>query len=138
MATINSFPDVLEDWESLLAALAEHPDLHTTLEAERLALEQDLAEARALKKRQEALKAGRQEVTQQLRKVIDHGRETAISIRAVAKGKIGYRNERLVQFRMPPVRRRPRKPTVIVVPGEPTGETGGSPPPPSGAGRSGS
>lgn len=132
MPNVNSFPDILEDWEGLLAALKEHPELESALETERLTLEKDLAEARALKIRQESQNASRQEVTQQLKAVIAHGRGAAIAIRAVAKGKIGYRNERLVRFRVPPVRRRPRKPTVVVVNGEPT-EPGEPEAPTSGA-----
>jgi DNA repair exonuclease SbcCD ATPase subunit len=121
MASINSFADVTEDWEGLLAALPEHPDLLANLESERLALEQDLTEVRALKARQESLKAGRQELTQQIKTVVARGKATAITIRAVAKGKIGYRNERLVHFKVAPVRKRTRKAVVVKPPeGEPT------------------
>lgn len=136
MPNVNSFPDVMEDWEGLLAALREHPDLEKAVEAERLTLESDLAEARALKIQQASHEASRQEVTQKLEAVIARGRGAAIAIRAVAKGKIGYRNELLVRFRVSPVRRRPRKPTVVVVNGEPTEP--GSPEAPTGAKKPGS
>jgi len=110
MASINSFADIVQDWETLLAALRERPELLPILETERLDLDKVLAEVRSLKARQEAQTAGRQELTQQIKAEVVHGKAVAIAIRAVAKGKLGHRNERLVQFRVAPVRRRPRKP----------------------------
>jgi hypothetical protein len=125
MPDITSFAGTLQDWEGLLAALKEQPDLQVILEAERLALEKDLAEARLLKARQEAQIAGRQELTQQIKALVAHGREVAITIRSVARGKIGYRNERLVHFRVAPVRKRARKTAVVTPPaGEPTNTPG--------------
>ncbi len=121
MPSINSFADVLRDWEALLAALQDHPGVLVTLEAERLDLEADLAAARVLKARQETQTASRQEVTQQIKAVVSHGKGVAIGIRAVVKGKIGYRNERLVQFKVAPSRKRPRKPPEV----EPTEEAAG-------------
>ncbi|HYG65687.1 MAG TPA: hypothetical protein VEL74_24095 [Thermoanaerobaculia bacterium] len=123
MASINSLADVLLDWEGLLAALLEHPELAELLGAERVVLERDLAEVRALKARQEAQRAGAQEMTQRIKEVVTHGKEVAITIRAVAKGKLGYRNERLVHFKVAPVRKRPRKPAAANPPaGEPAAE----------------
>jgi hypothetical protein len=116
MPNVNSFADVTLDWEGLLAALETHPDLWNLLEAERLALESDLLLVRDLKARQEAHRAGRQEMTQQIKAVVDRGRGRAIAIRAVAKGKIGFRNEKLVHFHVAPVRSRKRKPEVEIEP----------------------
>jgi hypothetical protein len=124
MANTNSFADVLLDWEGLLAALQEDAGLQGTLDAERAALEKDLTEARALKARQEAQAAGRQELTQQIKAVVAHGKALAIAIRAVAKGKIGYRNERLVRYKVAPVRKRTRK---TPGPQSPGGEPAGNP-----------
>lgn len=125
MASINSFADVMQDWEGLVAALKEDADLQATLDAERLALEKDLTEARSLKARQEAQAAGRQELTQQIKTVVAHGKTLAITIRAVAKGKLGYRNERLVHYKVAPVRKRTRKPLGAQPPGgEPAGNPG--------------
>lgn len=119
MSSINAFADVVQDWEGLLAAAKQHAELLGAVGPEMLSLEQDLTEARVLKARQEAQRAGRQELTQQIRELVSHGKAQAIAIRAVAKGKIGYRNERLVQFGMVPRRKRPRKP-VAVEPGADT------------------
>ena len=124
MPIINSFADVLRDWESLLAALMESHELETPLAAERLDLEKILAEARTLKAQQESQTASRQQLTQQIKSAVTRGRAVAISIRAVAKGKIGYRNERLVQFKVAPFRDRTRKVAPVIKPpiGGPTDE----------------
>lgn len=74
--------------------------------------------------RQEAQAAGRQELTQQIKAVVAHGKALAITIRAVAKGKLGYRNERLVRYKVAPVRKRSRKTTGQVLGGEPAGNPG--------------
>ncbi len=68
-----------------------------------------LAEVRGLKARQDELTALRQQVTQQLKEAVARGKEAAIQLRAVVKAKFGPRNERLVQFKMAPLRKRPRK-----------------------------
>jgi len=114
MGSINSYADVVQDWVALLAALRDNqsPELDASTATERQALENALAEVRTLKERQDAQRAGRQELTQQLTEAMKRGKALAITIRAVAKGKIGYRNERLVHFRVAPVRHRPRKPVV--------------------------
>jgi hypothetical protein len=124
MASINSYADIVQDWVSLLAALKESAELETTLSTERLALEQALADVQSLKVRQESQAAGRQELTQQIKAAISRGKALAITIRAVAKGKIGYRNERLVHFRVAPIRHRSRKPVVKPPVDGPTDEPG--------------
>ena len=116
MASINSFADIVLDWEGLLAAVKQRAELQTTLEAELQALEKDLGEARILKRRQESQAAGRQELTQQIKELVAHGKAVAIGIRAVAKGKIGYRNEGLVHFKVAPIRKRARKTAVVKPP----------------------
>ena len=116
MASINSFADIMLDWEGLIAAVKERAELEKAVDSEMRALEKDLTEARKLKARQEVHAAGRQELTQQIKELVAHGKAVAISIRAVAKGKIGYRNEGLVLFNVAPVRSRPRRPAVIVPP----------------------
>ncbi len=123
MPRASSFAHVIRDWESLLAALNQHAELQVTLETERLALETDLTEARALKTQQETQNAGRQELTQRIKTVVAHGKDVAIAIRAVTRGKIGFRNERLVHFGMTPFRKRVRKLAV-----KPEGEEPGDEP----------
>jgi hypothetical protein len=109
MPEINSFPDVTDDWLGVLDAAEKNPDLQPIIETERQALSQVLAEVQGLKGRQMELGALRQEVTQQLRAALARGKELVIRIRSVVRGKVGPRNERLVHWRVAPLRRRPRK-----------------------------
>ncbi|MFL6193720.1 MAG: hypothetical protein ACJ75H_06080 [Thermoanaerobaculia bacterium] len=109
MPDVNSYADILRDWDGLQEAVRRTPELQPFLEAEGKSLAESAAQVQSLLARQEELKALRQEVTQQLRAAVVAGRETAIRVRAVAKGKVGPKNERLVHFRVPPIRKRPRR-----------------------------
>jgi len=80
-----------------------------SVEPERQTLAQLLGDVQELKARQEELKALRQEVTQQLLDAIVRGKEVAIQIRSVLRGKVGAYSERLVHYNIAPIRRRPRK-----------------------------
>jgi hypothetical protein len=120
MAGINSYADILEDWEGLLEAVQRTPDLQASVEPEHQALAQSVAEVQGLKARQQELIALRQEVTQQLGVAVAKGKEVAIRVRSVVRGKIGPKSERLVHFRVSPIRKRPRKPEPAVKP--PDGE----------------
>lgn len=118
MSSINSFADVVRDWEGLLEAVQRNPELQIPLEAERQILVQSLEEIQAIKARQDELGALRQEVTQQLKAAVTRGKEAAIRVRSVVRGKIGPKNERLVHFKVAPIRKRPRKPVVKPPDGE--------------------
>lgn len=65
-----------------------------------------MAEARALKARQDSARAQRQKLTQELGKLLVEGRENAMRLRGIVKGQIGPKNELLVQFGMAPLRKR--------------------------------
>jgi hypothetical protein len=121
MASINSYADIVRDWTGLLEAAERNPDVQPSVEAERQSLAQALTEAQSLKARQDELTALRQEGTQQLNAVLTRGKETAMRVRAVVKGKIGPRSERLVHFNVAPLRRRTRKAAAKPPDGEPTG-----------------
>lgn len=123
MPSLTSHADIIRDWMMLLDASERSPEVLAELEKERERLTQRLAEVHALKARQDELTALRQEVTQQLQAAVAQGKEAAMQFRAVAKGKFGPRNERLVHFKVAPLRKRPRK----LVVGKPTdGEVTGS------------
>lgn len=109
MASINSQADVMNDWRGLLEAADRSPEVLQILEGEVQALAQSLTEVETLKAQQEALKAQRQEVTQQLNRAVARGKEVAVQIRSVVRGKIGPWNERLVHFKVMPIRARTRK-----------------------------
>ena len=129
MSSINSQADIMLDWEGLLEAIQRNPDLQPSVETERQALAQSLTELQGLKARQKELTALRQEATQQLDAAVAKGKETAIRVRSVVRGKMGPKNERLVHFNVAPIRKRPRKATQEVKP--PDEETPGADPGPS-------
>lgn len=126
MPNTSSYADVVRDWELLLAAANDNLALLGDAEPHRAALEQHLAETKALKARQDSARAARQKATQELDKKLDEGREKAMRFRAAVKANLGPKNEQLVQFGMVPLRKRgPReKPPEVKPPEEvPTPET---------------
>lgn len=134
MSKANSHADIMADWNELLEAIQSNPDLQPLVDGDRQSLAQSLTTLQGLKARQNELQGLRQEVTQQMAAEIAKGKETAIKIRSMTRGKIGPKNERLVHFKIAPLRKRPRKPTDKTkkpVGGAP-GETPGSSATPSG------
>lgn len=109
MPDINSYADVLRNWELLLTSVLEDAGLLPSVEIHRAALERHLLATKAVKARQDSHKAGRQEATQDLREMIAQGRELAIRLRSAVKADMGPKTERLVHFGMTPIRKRPRK-----------------------------
>jgi hypothetical protein len=116
MSSINSYADIFRDWEGLNEAALRNPEVQQSIEPERLSLLESLAEIQSLKGRQDELTALRQEVTQNLKAAIVKGKEVAIRVRSVVRGKIGPRSERLVHFKVAPIRKRTRKPVAAVKP----------------------
>ena len=109
MPKINSYPDVTDDWVGVLDASEKSPDLQPLIEADRQELRQVLGEVQGLKGRQSELNALRKDITQQLRVAVARGKELAIKIRSMVRGKIGPRSELLTLWKVAPLRKRPRK-----------------------------
>jgi hypothetical protein len=110
MSNTDSYTQTTGDWEDVLAAAKENEALLPDLQAERTALEQSLAKAKGLKEQQNSFRAARQATTQDLKQTLVDGRQLAEKVRDAAKFKIGRRSERLVQFKVAPLRKRaPRK-----------------------------
>ncbi len=110
MATIpTSFADIIRDWELLLEATNDNESVQTGAQPQREALAAALAQVRAQKALQDSRNASRQEATQDLREMITQGRELARRLRGVAKAILGTKSERLVQFRVSPIRTRSRR-----------------------------
>lgn len=107
MATIpTSFSDIIRDWELLLEATNDNESVQAGAQPQREALAAALAQVRAQKARQDSCTARRQEATQELREMITQGREMARRLRGVTKSILGTKSERLVQFRVSPIRPR--------------------------------
>ncbi|MEA2602582.1 MAG: hypothetical protein QOF89_3574 [Acidobacteriota bacterium] len=112
MATINSYADIVLDWENILAACRDNAELLTAAEALRAVLEKLLSTARELNNRREATIGAKQQLTQELLAVLTEGKEMARRLRGAAKAQLGTKNERLVQFKSRPIRdRKGRKKT---------------------------
>ncbi len=109
MPTPKSQADIIADIQGLIEAAERTPEIRAFIEAELLPLSQSLVLIKSLKARQEELTAQRQEVTQQLGVALTEARERSIVFRSVVRGKVGPWSERLVHFKMTPLRKRPRK-----------------------------
>jgi hypothetical protein len=109
MPNTGSYPAVVRDWERLLAATAEHAASMRDAEDLRQELERILAETIALKASQDSAKAARQHRTQELKGMLDRGRELAMRLRGMAKARIGPKNEQISQFGVAPLRKRSRR-----------------------------
>lgn len=109
MPNPKSQADIMGDISGLLEAADRAPEIRALVEAEHQALALSYNKIRTLKARQEELSALRQEVTQLLGIALAEGKENAVIFRSVVRGKLGPRNERLVQFKVAPLRKRPRK-----------------------------
>ncbi len=119
MKSIRSFADVVRDWEQLLEAVNDNSDLLAQAAApQRAALESTLAALRAKKAHQESCTASRQQATQDLTALLDEGQETARRLRGVVKSVLGTKSERLVQFRVAPLRSRRRTKPSDPAPGD--------------------
>jgi hypothetical protein len=109
MPNINSFADQMRDWDQLLLAYTDNAEVLAPAGPQRDALEKTLAALRDLKARQDSHAALRQQMTQELAALIAQGREEARRLRGMVKGLLGTKNERLVQFRVAPIRPRAGK-----------------------------
>jgi chromosome segregation ATPase len=124
MASKNSYPKLITDFAELLEAVNRNPDVQPAMEPERQALTQTLAEIQSLRARQAELKALKQSASQQLKAAMAKAKEQSTQVKSITKGKIGPKNELLVQFKVVPQRKRPRKPQEEVK--KPSGENPGA------------
>jgi hypothetical protein len=106
MPNLNSYADQFHDWDRLLQAFIDNAEVLAPAEPQRATLEKTLAALRDLKGRQDSHAASRQEMTQEITNLVQDGREQARRLRGMVKGLLGTKNERLVQFRVAPIRGR--------------------------------
>lgn len=131
MPIIRTNAEIVVDAEELLRAVKSNSELFPNTEEHQAPLELSLERIKALRARQKTLQGDKQKVTQELKVAMRETRDLAIQLRAVVRAKIGVRSEKLVEFRIPPLRKRSRagKP---VEPGE-LGKKGDSKVPKPGA-----
>lgn len=108
MPNINSFADLVLDQERLLLAFDDNSAALAPAEPQRNAVAINLDRLRDAKARQDSFAAQRQQATQELLVLMSQAREDARRLRGMVKGLLGTKNERLVQFRVAPIRSRTR------------------------------
>ena len=122
----NSYAVLLNDWQQTLSAVDKTPDLQPSVETERQALIQSVAEVETLLRRQQELNALKLRATQELQEARGRGQEADIKLRSMVRGKLGHKNQLLVQFNVAPQRKPKRKP--VEEDEEPSGEKPGTGP----------
>jgi hypothetical protein len=103
-----SYGDAFKEWKDLLDAVVENAGDLQDLAARRVKLEAILEEAQEISKRQAALTAGRQEASRRLEALLTAGQKVATFLRFGVREFYGNRSEKLAEFRMQPLRGRPR------------------------------
>lgn len=108
MSKATSYGDVFREWRLLLKAIAENAGDLQDLEARRAKLEAILDEAFEVSSRQALYTAGRQEASQRLEALATTGQKVATFLRVGVREHYSNRSEKLAEFRMQPLRGRPR------------------------------
>jgi hypothetical protein len=101
-----AFSDLLREWEGLLGAVTEHGSELARVEPHRAALAEALEGIKQAKVLQDAHRATKQRTTQTLKEMVVAGKDRAARLRGAVRAELGTANEQLVQFGIPPVRRR--------------------------------
>jgi hypothetical protein len=104
----SSHADINLDAEKLLGAVEANPSLLPNLDEQFAPVKETLDEIKTLTTRQETLKADKQKITQDLKAARARLQDRTIQLRAAIKGKLGPRTEKLVEFKLQPLRKRSR------------------------------
>ena len=112
MPNTGSYAKVVQTFKKVLAATQEHAAKMPDVSQIREDLQVTVGKAEETKARQESHTATRQATTQELKEVVDHGRDLVMRLQSAAKLGLGPRNEQLVQFGSAPLRGRSRRPAV--------------------------
>ncbi len=109
MPTIKTQTDTIVDAEELLAAIAANASLFPNIGEHLAPLELVLGRIKGLRVVQKTLTADKQRATQELKAAYREARDLTIQLRGAVRAKIGVRSEKLVEFKVPPLRPRPRR-----------------------------
>ncbi|HYU34964.1 MAG TPA: hypothetical protein VEW48_22670 [Thermoanaerobaculia bacterium] len=105
-----SFADTILEADQTLAACEANADLLTSIEKYRAPLEVAVTELKTMDFRRQTLIADKQKLSQDMEASVRHVKDLLLHLRAAIRGDIGPRSEKLVEFNVAPLRRRPRKP----------------------------
>ena len=104
-----SLADTILEADQAVASLLANVDLLPSAEKFRVPLEAAVTELKTLGVRQQTLKADKQQVTQDLKASARRVKDLLIHVKAAVRSDIGPRNEKLVEFKVAPLRPRSRK-----------------------------
>lgn len=101
-----AFDAVTVEWEQLLAAVTANQEELPQVEAFRVQLEAHLTDLRALQAQRAALQVKALQATQNLRDALAWGLDLVTRIRDGVRGHYGFRNDKLTEFGIRPIRKR--------------------------------
>jgi 2C-methyl-D-erythritol 2,4-cyclodiphosphate synthase len=109
MAKQTTYTGMVGDWQTLHELLTANSAEIPQVEPFRTKLGAMLAQAMDITRRQAGLKAEKQEMSKQLRKLAGDGQRLASAVRILLKEHYGIRDEKLSAYGLQPFRGRPRK-----------------------------
>jgi hypothetical protein len=115
MPNNSSLADTLLEAEQAIASLLANADQLPSAGKHREPLEKALSEVKDLSALQQRLIADKQKVTQDLNAASRRVKDLLLHLRAAVRSDIGPRSEKLVEFKVAPLRPRQRKVKVIEV-----------------------
>lgn len=104
MPRLRTFAEILTDLERLLAAADNNAGQLPGLELTRVPLETAIASLRSLSSRRDALNADKQALSAELKGSVQEARDAGSQFRGFVRSHLGMRNEKMVEFRVPPRR----------------------------------
>ena len=109
MAKQTTYTGMVGDWQQLHELLAANSAEIPQVEPFRTKLGAMVTQALDITKRQAGLKAEKQEMSKQLRKLAEDAQRLASAVRVLLKEHYGIRDEKLAAYGLQPFRGRPRK-----------------------------
>ena len=125
MANNASIADHMTDFQRLLQSVDVNEEGLPDVTAPREGLEGVVAEMTAIVARQDAHRAGLRADSRRLRELIVRGADAARQIRSLIRGRLGPRNEKLAEFRIPVLGRPRALPSTTEPASPPEKEPGG-------------
>ena len=104
-----TYTGILGDWQRSLNTFAANAADLSHLETSRVKLEGIFQKAQDVATQQAALTASRQELSQQMKKLVLDGQRVMLVLRVSLKDHYGPRSEKLAEFGLQPFRGRNRK-----------------------------
>lgn len=104
-----NFANTVLDLEHLRESIVKHLSQMPSVERFLAPLDTALTKIKALSTLRATLTADKQKATQDLNATVVEAQNLAIDVRAVIRGEVGSRSEKLVEFGVAPLRRRSRK-----------------------------